>query len=92
MGVNMGRVMDMKLEVMIVPVADVDRAKRFYEQLGWRLDAISRADRIPGRAIHASGFGGVDPVRKGRHQPSRRGRSRVCTSWCPTSRRRAPSW
>jgi catechol 2,3-dioxygenase-like lactoylglutathione lyase family enzyme len=31
--------MDMKLEVVIVPVSDVDRAKRFYEQLGWRLDA-----------------------------------------------------
>lgn len=31
--------MEMKLEVVIVPVSDVDRAKRFYEQLGWRLDA-----------------------------------------------------
>ena len=31
--------MDMKLEVVTVPVSDVDRAKRFYEQLGWRLDA-----------------------------------------------------
>jgi catechol 2,3-dioxygenase-like lactoylglutathione lyase family enzyme len=31
--------MDMKLEVVVVPVSDVDRAKRFYEQLGWRLDA-----------------------------------------------------
>ena len=31
--------MDMKLAVVILPVADVDRAKRFYEQLGWRLDA-----------------------------------------------------
>jgi catechol 2,3-dioxygenase-like lactoylglutathione lyase family enzyme len=30
---------DMKLEVVTVPVSDVDRAKRFYEQLGWRLDA-----------------------------------------------------
>ena len=30
---------DFKLEVVVVPVADVDRAKRFYgEQLGWRLD------------------------------------------------------
>ncbi len=31
--------MDMKLEVVIVPVSDVDRAKGFYESLGWRLDA-----------------------------------------------------
>jgi len=29
---------DMKLEVVVVPVADVDRAKRFYESLGWRMD------------------------------------------------------
>lgn len=31
--------MDMKLEVVVVPVADVDRAKDFYGSLGWRLDA-----------------------------------------------------
>ena len=31
--------MDMKLEVVVVPVADVDRAKDFYQGLGWRLDA-----------------------------------------------------
>ena len=30
--------MDMKLEVVTVPVSDVDRAKSFYESLGWRLD------------------------------------------------------
>jgi len=30
---------DMKLEVVVVPVADVDRAKDFYQGLGWRLDA-----------------------------------------------------
>jgi catechol 2,3-dioxygenase-like lactoylglutathione lyase family enzyme len=30
---------DMKLEVVTVPVADVERSKRFYESLGWRLDA-----------------------------------------------------
>ena len=31
--------MDMKLEVLVVPVSDVDRAKSFYGGLGWRLDA-----------------------------------------------------
>ena len=31
--------LDTKLEVVFVPVADVDRAKRFYQGLGWRLDA-----------------------------------------------------
>ena len=30
---------DMKLEVVTLPVSDVDRAKRFYEDLGWRMDA-----------------------------------------------------
>jgi catechol 2,3-dioxygenase-like lactoylglutathione lyase family enzyme len=29
---------DMALEVVTVPVSDVDRAKRFYQSLGWRLD------------------------------------------------------
>jgi catechol 2,3-dioxygenase-like lactoylglutathione lyase family enzyme len=33
------RVIDMKLEVVVIPVADVERAKRFYGALGWRLDA-----------------------------------------------------
>ena len=30
---------DLKLEVVVIPVSDVDRAKRFYGSLGWRLDA-----------------------------------------------------
>jgi catechol 2,3-dioxygenase-like lactoylglutathione lyase family enzyme len=29
---------DMKLEVVVIPVSDVDRAKEFYGRLGWRLD------------------------------------------------------
>jgi catechol 2,3-dioxygenase-like lactoylglutathione lyase family enzyme len=33
---------DMKLEVVVIPVSDVDRAKRFYEGLGWRVDADFR--------------------------------------------------
>ncbi|MET0592124.1 MAG: VOC family protein [Polyangiaceae bacterium] len=32
-------VVDAKLEVVIIAVSDVDRSKRFYERLGWRLDA-----------------------------------------------------
>jgi len=31
--------MDMKIEVLTLPVADVERAKAFYGRLGWRLDA-----------------------------------------------------
>ena len=30
---------DLKLEVVVIPVSDVDRAKEFYARLGWRLDA-----------------------------------------------------
>jgi catechol 2,3-dioxygenase-like lactoylglutathione lyase family enzyme len=36
---DMSTTVDMKLEVVVVPVSDVDRAKRFYGDLGWRLDA-----------------------------------------------------
>ena len=32
------RTVDMKLEVVVIPVSDVDRAKQFYAELGWRLD------------------------------------------------------
>jgi hypothetical protein len=31
-----------KLEVIVLPVSDVDRAKRFYGSLGWRMDAGRR--------------------------------------------------
>jgi len=38
---------DLKLEVVVFPVSDVDRAKEFYGRLGWRLDAdISAGDRF----------------------------------------------
>src|SRR5262245_13113045 len=36
---NATQPVEMKLEADVIPVADVDRAKRFYEGLGWRLDA-----------------------------------------------------
>lgn len=39
------KMVETKLEVVIIPVSDVDRAKNFYQSLGWRLDAdFSRAD------------------------------------------------
>ena len=37
-GVTTGRA-DLKLEAVVIPVTDVDRAKGFYSSLGWRLDA-----------------------------------------------------
>lgn len=36
--------MDLKLEVVVIPVADVDRAEHFYTALGWRLDADVATD------------------------------------------------
>ncbi len=36
--------MDMKLEVVVIPVSDVDKARDFYRALGWRLDADFAAD------------------------------------------------
>ncbi|MDK1388556.1 VOC family protein [Sinorhizobium sp. 8-89] len=33
------RTVDFKLEVVVIPVSDIDRSKRFYSDLGWRLDA-----------------------------------------------------
>lgn len=38
------RPMDMKLEVLVIPVSDVERAKTFYSKLGWRLDADFAVD------------------------------------------------
>jgi catechol 2,3-dioxygenase-like lactoylglutathione lyase family enzyme len=43
---------DMKLEVVTLPVSDVDRAKRFYQSLGWRLDA----DIVAGDAFRVVQF------------------------------------
>jgi catechol 2,3-dioxygenase-like lactoylglutathione lyase family enzyme len=34
-----GTDVDMKFEIVVIPVSNVDRAKAFYEKLGWRLDA-----------------------------------------------------
>jgi len=38
------RNVDLKLEAVVIPVSDVDRAKQFYGNLGWRLDADFRFD------------------------------------------------
>ena len=50
--------MDYRLEVVRIPVSDVDRAKDFYQGLGWRLDFD-----IPRRGWYAVGAG--DPARVG---------------------------
>lgn len=38
-GAPVAATVDLKLEAIPIPVADIDRAKAFYEGLGWRLDA-----------------------------------------------------
>ena len=37
-------VLEMRVEVVVVPVSDVDRSRRFYEQLGWRFDTELMSD------------------------------------------------
>ena len=54
--------MEMKLEVVVVPVSDVDRAKAFYGGLGWREDADFATD-----ALHAAGVGVLDHLRRERN-------------------------
>lgn len=45
------RTVDMKLEIVVVPVSDVDRAKEFYARLGWRLDVdIAKDEQF--RVVH----------------------------------------
>jgi catechol 2,3-dioxygenase-like lactoylglutathione lyase family enzyme len=68
--------MDLKLEVVILPVSDVDRAKQFYIGLGWREDAdiVGGEDfRIvqltpPGSACSVSFGIGVTPMTPGTQQ------------------------
>src|SRR5215467_1194227 len=60
---------DTRLEVAMIPVSDVDQAKRFYQGLGWRLDAdipLGDGARIvqltpPGSACSVSFGSGVSP-------------------------------
>src|SRR5258708_36518257 len=81
---------DMKLEVVVIPVSDVDRAKEFYSRLGWRLDA----DRAPGSNFRLFQFTppGSGSSLQFRHEPHV-GRARFGSGpafWpSPTSRLRA---
>lgn len=45
----------MSLEVIVIPVAEVDRALRFYRSLGWRIDADYEATRSSDRTGDATG-------------------------------------
>ncbi len=48
---------DMKLEVVVIPVSDVDRAIEFYESLGWRFDGDFRTDTSRGIQFTPVGSG-----------------------------------
>ena len=83
--------MDMKLEVVVVPVSDVDRAKRFYKRLGFRVDidyAANEDYRVvqltpPGSAARSSSARGSPPLSRARS---------TAWSWrCTTSTRPATS-
>ena len=55
---------DMKLEVVTLPVSDIDRAKRFYQSLGWRLDAdIVAGDAFRAVQFDAASLGVLDRLR-----------------------------
>ena len=84
--------MDMKLEVVVLPVSDVDRAKRFYEKLGFRVD-VDFAANEDYRADTVS----LLPVRRRRSSSARgslppsRARSTAWSWRCTTSTRPATS-
>jgi catechol 2,3-dioxygenase-like lactoylglutathione lyase family enzyme len=75
---NLSPTLDMKLEVVVIPVSDVDRAKRFYGQLGWRLDAdfvVGDAFRVvqftpPGRPPRFTSARDSRPPRRARPSAS----------------------
>lgn len=68
--------MDAKLEVVVIPVSDVDRAKQFYEGLGWRFDIdlpVSETVRVvqftpPGSACSIHIGAGITPAAPGSAQ------------------------
>jgi catechol 2,3-dioxygenase-like lactoylglutathione lyase family enzyme len=47
-----GAPVEMKLEVHVVPVSDIERSKQFYERLGWRFDA----DLVPAKGVRIVQF------------------------------------
>ncbi len=71
------RSIDMKLEVVILPVSDADRSKQFYASLGWREDAdfpISEGFRVlqftpPGSQASIIFGTGVTPAAPGDRRP-----------------------
>jgi len=70
----------MKLEVVVIPVSDVDRAKEFYGSLGWRLDAdVAAGDDF--RLIHVPRLPTAS-TRSGRARRTRTGPTGTPNAWC----------
>lgn len=61
------RGVDMKLEVIVLPVSDVDRTKHFYSKLGWRLDADYASDDGYFRVIQFTPPGSACSIIFGQH-------------------------
>ncbi len=71
-----GAKVDMKFEVIVIPVTDVDRSKAFYTKLGWRLDADFPFD---------NGFRGVQFTPPGSGCSVQRSRNTGRTSTTPAT-------
>lgn len=83
--------MDLKLEVIVLPVSDVDRARSFYEAAGFRMDADHAADDDY-RVVQFTPPGSECAVIFGKGSPPPSpARSGACTSSSRTSRRPARS-
>ena len=81
----------MRLEAVVIPVADVDRANRFYQRLGWRVDAdVSAGDDY--RLVHLTPPASNASIVFGKGSPPpRRARSTAWSLWLTTSMRPATS-
>ena len=81
---------DLKLEAVVIPVSDVDRAKKFYANLGWRLDADFPFDN-GFRVVQFTppGSGCSVPVRREKSRPPRPAPLTASISSSRTSKPRA---
>ncbi|HEX6450871.1 MAG TPA: hypothetical protein VF060_15585 [Trebonia sp.] len=61
---------DMKLEVMVIPVSDVNRTKEFYGRLGWRLDADASTADLASAMRRAEAAHGEHEKRTGAADPN----------------------
>jgi hypothetical protein len=82
---------DMKFEIVIIPVSDVDRAKEFYTRLGWRLDGdFTNGDEWRGIQFTPPGSG-CSVIFGKNVTPAAPGSAQACTWSSPISRPPAKS-